>query len=231
MRAASREQKLERADWRVYVIVDPRAVPDGQDLMEVAQRALRGGAGVLQLRDKTSSARQLVERAEALKDMCDGYDALFVVNDRLDVALAAGADGVHLGPDDIGIEHARRIAPKLIIGGSAGTLARAKRLEEQGADYLGVGAIYDAHSSKPDASAPRGPGVIAEISSQLHLPIVGIGGITADNAAAVTAAGAAGVAVIRHVVASDAPEAAARQLLAASDAGIKSRRARSTSTP
>ena len=212
MQASTKSEKIERADWRVYVILDPRKLPGGADLMETALLAIRGGAGVLQLRDKQSSARTLVQRAEELQDLCDGGDALFVVNDRLDVALAAGADGVHLGPEDIPVEQARRIAPELVIGGSAGTLERAKALEEQGADYLGVGAIYDAHSSKPNASSPRGPEVISELSGELDIPIVGIGGITAANAAPVTEAGAAGVAVIREVVASDDPEAAARRL-------------------
>lgn len=221
MRAASREEKLERADWRAYVILDPRALPEGQDLLETAQRALRGGAGVVQLRDKASDAKTLVERAEALKDICDGYDALFVVNDRLDVALAAGADGVHLGPNDIPVDRARRAAPDLIIGASAGTLTRAAALAEQGADYLGVGAIYDAHTSKPDASAPRGPAVIAQITAELELPVIGIGGITAQNAAPVSDAGAAGVAVIREVVASDDPEAATRRLRDAVDEGVR----------
>ncbi len=213
MKATSQQEKLERVDWRVYVILDPAKLPKGADLLETAQRALRGGAGVLQLRDKESNARTLVERAQALQDICDGHDALFIVNDRLDIALAAGADGVHLGPHDVPIESARQIAPELLIGGSAGTLERAQALAEQGADYLGVGAIFNAHPSKPDASAPRGPQVLAEITGELEIPIVGIGGITADNAAQVTRAGAAGVAVIRAVVASDDPEASARRLL------------------
>lgn len=213
MKATSRHEKLERADWRVYVILDPARLPAGTDLLDTAQRALRGGAGVLQLRDKQSDAGTLVERAQALQDLCDGHDALFIVNDRLDIALAAGADGVHLGPNDIPIGRARQIAPDLLIGGSAGTLERAQALAEQGADYLGVGAIFNAHPSKPDASAPRGPQVLAEITGELDIPIVGIGGITADNAAQVTRAGAAGVAVIRAVVANDDPERAARRLL------------------
>jgi thiamine-phosphate pyrophosphorylase len=215
----TRSQKLQRTDWRVYVILDPRQLPDDRDLLETAQLALRGGAGVLQLRNKHADARTLVEQAEALQDLCDGFDALFVVNDRLDVALAAGADGVHLGPDDIPIERARAIAPEMVIGASAGSLERAKLLEEQGADYLGVGAIFDAHPSKPNASEPRGPQILASLAGELDLPMVGIGGITSKNAAQVAAAGAAGVAVIREVVASDAPEEAARALLEAVELG------------
>lgn len=216
---ASRNQKLERADWRVYVVLDPAALAPNADLMEIARGALRGGAGVLQLRDKQASGREMVERAEALQDLCDGYGALFIVNDRLDVALAADCDGVHLGPEDIPVGDARRVAPEMVIGASAGTLERARALEGQGADYLGVGAVYDAHSSKPDASAPRGPQVIAEICGQVSLPVVGIGGISRDTAGAVAAAGAAGVAVIREVVGSEEPERAARALLSAVEKG------------
>ncbi|QDG50056.1 thiamine phosphate synthase [Persicimonas caeni] len=223
MRVSSRQEKLERTDWRAYVILDPRFLHKERDLLETAQLALRGGAGVLQLRDKESDAQTLVERAQALQDLCDGYDALFIVNDRVDVALAAGCDGVHLGPHDIPVERARAIAPDLVIGSSAGTAEVAKFLQGQGADYLGVGAIYDAHPSKPDASAPRGPQAVALVTSQVEIPVVGIGGITADNAAAVSAHGAAGVAVIRQVVASDDPEAATRALRQAVDRGLKSR--------
>lgn len=223
MRVASRREKLERTDWRTYVILDPRFSHPEHDLLETAQLALRGGAGVLQLRDKESDSRTLVERAEALQDLCDGYDALFIVNDRIDVALAAGCDGVHLGPHDIPVDRARAIAPDLVIGSSAGTVEVAKFLEGQGADYLGVGAIYDANPSKSDASAPRGPQAIAAVTSQVTIPVVGIGGITADNAPPVSAHGAAGVAVIREVVASETPEAAARALRDAVDRGLKNR--------
>jgi thiamine-phosphate pyrophosphorylase len=222
MKTKTRSEKLERTDWRVYVILDPRRLPAGRDLLETAQFALRGGAGVLQLRNKDADARTLVEQAEALQDLCDGYDALFIVNDRLDVALAAGADGVHLGPDDIPIDRVRAIAPELVIGGSAGTLERAQLLEEQGADYLGVGAIFNAHPSKPNASAPRGPQILAQVTAEIDLPVVGIGGITVQNADQVAATGAAGVAVIREVVASDQPEQSARALRDAVDQGHRS---------
>src|SRR5699024_8281296 len=100
----------------------------GIRLIEVARQALRGGAGVVQLRDKISSGRALLERACTLQDLCDGFDALFIVNDRVDVALASGADGVHLGPNDIPVDVARRIAPDLIIGASAGDAIRARQL-------------------------------------------------------------------------------------------------------
>jgi thiamine-phosphate pyrophosphorylase len=234
MKAADRRDKLKRADWRVYAILDPRALgpeSSGQGaradeidaLIETARRALRGGAGVVQLRDKASSGRRLVARGRLLQDLCDGFDALFIVNDRIDVALACGADGVHLGPEDISVEEARRIAPQLIIGASAGDAARARELAGQGADYLGVGAIYDAQPSKADASAPRGPRVLAEVAAAVDIPIVGIGGVSAQNASEVVAHGAAGVAVIREIMAAADPEMAARRLLDAVEDGRSAR--------
>ncbi|MFW5968569.1 MAG: thiamine phosphate synthase [Persicimonas sp.] len=219
---ATRREKLDRLDPRVYVILDPKALRSDADLLETARLALRGGAGLLQLRDKQSDARTLVERSEALQDLCDGFDAVFVVNDRLDVALAAGADGVHLGPEDVPVSRARRIAPELIIGASAGSTERARRLEREGADYLGVGAIFDAHESKADASSPRGPAVLEPLTAQVSIPVVGIGGITAETAPRVIGAGAAGVAVIREVVSSDRPEEATRRLLEAGCSDFRS---------
>jgi thiamine-phosphate diphosphorylase len=199
-------------DWRLYVILDPRALPDDRDLCETARATLAGGAGILQLRDKESGGERLVERSRRLQEICEEHGAAFVVNDRLDVALAAGADGVHLGPGDVPVEEARRVAPELMIGGSAGTVDRAGQLVEQGVDYLGSGAVYDAEPSKPDASDPRGPEAVGRVASSVDVPVVGIGGITAENAGAVVQAGADGVAVIRAVVGRTDAERAARRL-------------------
>lgn len=213
----TRRVDLSEVDWRVYVVLDPSKIPadDHRGFGEVARAAVAGGAGVVQLRDKHSSGRRLVDRARRLQAICRDGGALCVVNDRLDVALAAGVDGVHLGPEDIPVADARRVAPELVIGGSAGTLERARRLVDEGVDYLGCGAVYDAGPSKPDASEPRGPEAIGEIARAVEVPVVGIGGVTAENAPAVVRAGARGVAVIRYVVASEEPAAAARRLLEA----------------
>ncbi|MEM1348325.1 MAG: thiamine phosphate synthase, partial [Myxococcota bacterium] len=146
----------------VYAILDPSALPVPSAWEDAARGVLAAGVGVVQLRDKHSSAAELVRRARRLTAMCHAHDATCVVNDRLDVALAAGAHGVHLGPEDISIGDARRVAPGLLIGGSAGTPERAVLLVDQGADYLGVGALYDASASKPNASMPRGPDVVRD---------------------------------------------------------------------
>lgn len=205
-------RRITDIDWSVYVILDPRMLPEGRTLAETARAALEGGAGVLQLRDKQSYGRALVDRAKALAQMCGRHDACFIVNDRLDVALASGAAGVHLGPDDISPADARRVAPGLIIGGSAGTPELARDYLDAGVDYLGVGAMFDARASKPDASSPRGPSALSEIRALTERPLVGIGGITSTNAAEVVRAGADGVAVIREVVAAPDPTAAVSNL-------------------
>lgn len=205
-------EKFEKTRWGLYVIIDPNQLAKDLYLFEVAKAALVGGAGVLQLRDKNSDARSMVKTARRLKMMCDEHDALFVVNDRLDVALAANADGVHLGPNDISVSDARQIAPWLVIGASTGSPDKAIELVSSGANYLGVGAIYDARESKSDASLPRGPEAITAIKRVVDVPVVGIGGINRSNAAEVIEAGADGIAVIRAVIGSHSPRKSAKAL-------------------
>jgi thiamine-phosphate diphosphorylase len=142
----------------------------------------------------------------------------FVVNDRLDVALRAGADGLHLGPDDMPVREARAKWPRpRLLGGSARTVERARRLADEGADYLGAGPVFGT-STKADAPGVLGLEALARIASSVDVPVIGIGGIDASNAAEVVRAGAAGVAVISSVVAADDVEEATRRLRDALDA-------------
>jgi thiamine-phosphate pyrophosphorylase len=195
----------------VYVITD-RALARGRDEVAIARAALRGGATALQLRGKQQDARPLCELGRALLRATREAGALLIVNDRLDVALAIGADGVHLGQDDLPCAEARRIAgPGLLIGVSAESPRLAAAAERDGADYLGTGSVY-ATSSKADAGEPIGLAGLAEVVAATRLPVVAIGGIGPANAAACVAAGACGVAVISAVVAAEDPEAAAREL-------------------
>ena len=203
----------------LYAIIDPSRidVADAPDLTAAVEQTTRaildGGAGVIQLRAKDTTSRETYELATYLAAMCAEYDVPFIVNDRLDIALAAGADGVHVGPEDVPVGAIRAVVDDdFIIGGSAGTPQRANKFEEQGADYLGVGAIYEARSSKPDASPPRGPEAIRDVVDVVDIPVVGIGGIDASNAAAVVEAGASGVAVISALLDAGDPEGAARDL-------------------
>lgn len=196
----------------LYGIVDLAQLDDPSKLLEVTRAILRGGAGYVQLRDQKSSSKEIYERALAMAPLCREAGVPFIVNDRLDIALASKADGVHLGPGDLPVAAAREIlGPEFIIGASAGTLERAQELEAAGADYLGVGALFEARPSKADASAPKGVAIISEISQKVEIPIIGIGGINQKNARSVIDAGAAGVAVIRALMQAADPEAAARQ--------------------
>lgn len=212
-----------RPRWDLYVITDEQ-LGGGRSHEEQARLALEGGAGMIQLRDKTASSRRLFEAAVAMRRLCRDAGALLIVNDRIDIALASGADGVHVGPDDLPVAEARRLMPGRLVGASAGTVDDAIEAERDGADYLGVGAVYEARGSKADAGAPVGPDRLAAIRSAVNLPIVGIGGIKASNAAPVIAAGANGVAVITGVVAAPDIAAAAREMLAVVEAAKQDRR-------
>lgn len=185
----------------LYVITDS-GLQRGRSHVQVVTEALRGGADVIQLREKNASTRELVEIGRALREVTREYGALFIVNDRVDVALAVDTDGVHVGQDDMPCAMVRRIVgPNKIIGVSAATPEEALQAVRDGADYLGVGAIY-ATSTKADAGAAVGPGRLAEIKQAVDVPIVAIGGINIHNAAEAVLHGADGVAVISAIVAS-----------------------------
>lgn len=199
----------------LYVLTDPILRPDRSPI-EVATAALAGGATILQMRDKNGSTPEMVDLARRLRDLCREAGALFFVNDRVDIALAAGADGVHLGPDDMAPADVRRIAPTLLIGVSVSSVNEAAPLAPY-ADYFGVGAIYGS-STKLDAGAPVGTGRIREIKAAFpHVPIVAIGGVGAWNIADVIDAGADSVAVISAVIGAGDMEEATRTLAAAFD--------------
>lgn len=201
-----------RERLRLVVVTDPDCGA-GRDVADVVRAALRGGAPAIQLRMKDAPAREMAEVARTLLAETRAAGALLFINDRVDVAIAVGADGAHVGQDDLPAEAARRIAPRgFLLGVSAETVELAHRAEADGADYVGVGPVY-ATGSKADAGDAIGVGRIAEVASAVRIPVVGIGGITIANAPAVVHAGAAGVAVISAVMRADDPEAAVRALL------------------
>ncbi|MCL6648233.1 MAG: thiamine phosphate synthase [Chloroflexi bacterium] len=194
----------------LYAIIDPTVTADPRGL---ARAVLRGGARVVQLRDKAGPAVSTYRLAQALDELCRQAGAVFIVNDRLDIALAAEADGVHLGQQDLPLSVARAlVGERLILGCSTNTVAEALQAEREGADYLGVGSIFPT-TSKTD-TRPAGLARLAEIRAAVRLPIAAIGGITLENAPAVIAAGADMVAVIRALAESDDPEAMARRFAA-----------------
>jgi thiamine-phosphate pyrophosphorylase len=202
-------------DLRLIVITDVGAA-GGRSLDAVISAALVAGAPAIQLRDKTASARELHASAVRLLPLVHAHGAKLLINDRLDVALAAGADGVHIGPGDIPLEAARQIAPAgFLIGVSTDDPAAARAAEAAGADYIGCGAVFGT-TSKPELGGERiGTDRLDSVARAVRIPVVGIGGITGDNVAEVAATAAAGVAVIGAVMATADPERATRTLLAA----------------
>lgn len=208
-----RESRLSRIAG-IYVLTDTKLRPE-RTAEEIAQAALLGGASIIQLRDKETSTEEIVRVARRLCAMAHRAGALFIVNDRVNVALAAGADGVHLGPDDIAPAEARRILGRdRIIGVSVSSVEEAEPLAPF-ASYFGVGAIYGS-TTKGDAGAPIGTEPIRLISAAFPaMPIVAIGSINKDNIAPVRRAGADAAAVVSAVVGARDMVAATRELVEA----------------
>lgn len=197
-----------RAIGGIYVLTDPR-----RDPTETVRAALDGGARIVQLREKSLPAPQLIALARSLRDLAHAHGALFIVNDRVDVVLAADADGVHLGPDDMHPRDARALLGERIVGVSVSTVEEAAPLAPF-ATYFGVGAIYGS-ATKLDAGDAVGPARIAEIRAAFpHIPIVAIGGITRENIGAVARAGADAAAVVSAVVCERDMRAATAALVA-----------------
>jgi thiamine-phosphate pyrophosphorylase len=211
------------ARLRLMVLTDPDCGA-GRSIVEVVRASLRGGAPAVQIRAKHGDTRDMLALAGALRTETTAAGALLFVNDRVDVALAANADGAHVGDDDIPLEAARRIAPSaFLLGRSVNTADEAAVATRHGADYLGVGPVFST-PSKADAGGAIGAEGITRVRNTSTLPIVAIGGLDLNNTAEITAAGADGVAVIRAVMQADDPEDATRRLLAAIESGQRMRR-------
>jgi len=220
-----------KVDVRLNAIVDPER-SGGHSLAELARLCAEGGATLVQLRDKVSESHTMVDAARAIRKALAPFAVPFVVNDRVDVALAAGADGVHLGQDDMAVEDARRLlGAGAIIGLSVKNVREAEATPVALVDYVGSGGVY-ATLSKQQKNAPIGPEGLARIigvlrgraqKEQKELPVCGIAGIDASNAAAVIGAGADGVAVISALSLASDPAGAARELRQIVDAMLAKR--------
>ena len=180
--------------------------------VQLATFAIAGGADVIQFREKGGSTKEMIRAAEQMQALCTSAGVTFIVNDRVDVAIASGADGVHLGQDDFPIALARKLlGEKAIIGGSAGSLDEAQKCLTEGADYIGFGPVYPT-ASKADAGPAGGLDLLRRIVETVPLPIVAIGGITTANTPLLMEAGAHGIAVISAVCCQEDPTEAARSL-------------------
>jgi thiamine-phosphate pyrophosphorylase len=203
--------KLQNIDYSLYLVTD-RRLSRGRSTFEIVKAAVDGGTTVVQLREKDCSTREFIEQALAIKDFLKDRGVPLIINDRLDVALAVKADGVHLGQIDMPLAMAKGIlGDSMIIGISAESLAGAMAAEKDGADYLGVSPIY-ATPTKTDTAPPLGLAGLREIRKAVRLPLVGIGGLNLKNSADVIRSGADGVAVVSAIVAADDPGAVASAL-------------------
>jgi thiamine-phosphate pyrophosphorylase len=193
----------------LYVIIDP-LVARGRDEAEVAREALEGGARLIQLRDKSREKGLQLPIAEALQALCRERGALFIVNDHVDLALAIGADGVHVGQKDLPVAVVRRLAPVMVIGCSTNNAEEARRAEADGADYVSVGRLFPTGSK--DDTRPATTETLRSVKSAVSLPVCAIGGINETNIGDVLAAGADMAAVIASVIAAPDIAHAARRL-------------------
>ena len=207
---------MSRPRLDLYVILDPAAMA-GRDVETVAEAVLAAGARWVQLRDKASPTRELASRARRLVERVRAAGGVLIVNDRLDVALAVGADGVHLGQEDLPAAEARRLAPGLVLGVSTHGLDQARRAQAAGADYVALGSIYPT-GSKPSFELV-GLETLRLVRPHVRVPLVAIGGITAERVPEVRAAGADGIAVISAIGMAPDPAAAAAAFLAALRSG------------
>ena len=203
--------KTKNIDYSLYLVTD-RVLARDRPTLEIVTAAVKGGVSVVQLREKACSTREFIEQALSVKAFLKTRHIPLIINDRIDVAQAVAADGVHLGQTDMPLETARGIlGDTMIIGVSAESIEDAITAEKGGADYLGVSPIY-ATPTKTDTAPALGLEGLREIRKAVRLPLVGIGGLNRANAAGVIRNGADGVAVVSAIVAADDPEAAARQL-------------------
>lgn len=198
-------------DYSLYLVTD-RGLSRGKTTLEIVTAAVSGGVTCVQLREKTASTREFIEEALTIRDYMRSVNIPLIINDRLDVALAIGAEGVHLGRADMPPAMARAVAGnKLIIGISVESIEDALAAENTGADYLGVSPVF-ATPTKTDTAPALGKGGLQAIRQAVRLPLVAIGGLNSGNAADIIRCGADGVAVVSAIVSAADPAQAARRL-------------------
>lgn len=200
----------DKKDLLLYAVTD-RSWLNGQTLYEQVEQALKGGVSFLQLREKELEEQAFLEEAKVIQELCKKYQVPFLINDNVELAASIGADGVHVGQSDMAAGATReKLGPDRIIGVSARTVEEALEAQRQGADYLGVGAVFPT-GSKADAVEVDHQ-VLKEICSAVEIPVIAIGGIGRDNVAQLKGSGICGIAVISAIFAQNDIEAAAREL-------------------
>ena len=198
-------------DYSLYLVTD-RTFLRGRKLSEVVEEAILGGVTIVQVREKELSTKQFYKIALEVKEVTDKYKIPLIINDRIDIALAVDADGVHLGQDDMPLKIARKIiGENKIIGISAGNVEEAKEAEKDGADYIGIGAVFFT-GTKKDIDKPIGLEGLKTIVHSVNIPSVAIGGVNKNNAEEVIKTGANGISVISAILNNDDVKKAAKEL-------------------
>lgn len=198
-------------DYSLYLVTD-RGILGDRDFFKAVEAAIKGGVTVVQLREKDISSLDFYNIAVKLKELVHRYNVPLIINDRLDIALAVDADGLHIGQSDLPVEVARRLLPGKILGYSVSNVEEARYGQKNGADYLGAGAVY-ATGSKADAGNPIGVEMVRKIKQSVALPVVGIGGIGLSNIEEIKTAGIEGVSIISAILGSPDIEGTSRRLI------------------
>ena len=201
---------MKDIDLTLYLVTNRDKISDDVFFNRI-EEALKGGVSLVQLREKTASTREMIEIATKLKDLCHKYQVPLLIDDRVDVCLASGADGVHLGSEDMDIDVARRIlGDEKIIGATAKTVETALEKERQGADYLGVGAIYPTKTKVKTVLTKLS--TLRAINDEIKIPSAAIGGLNETNLDVLEGSGASGICVVRAIMDSEKPREVAEKL-------------------
>ncbi len=203
--------KLNKKDMVLYAVTDRAWLKEGETLVDQVEKALKGGASFVQLREKELDEESFLKEAIQIKKICDKYKVPFVINDNVDIALKIDADGVHVGQDDMEAQDVRaKLGPDKIIGVSAHNVEEALKAEAMGADYLGSGACF--HTGSKDNVTTLDHEELERICSSVNIPVVAIGGISKDNISKLSGRGVSGVAVISAIFAAENIEEETREL-------------------
>lgn len=195
--------KKTRVDFKLYLITDRRLFPDDCSLFTAVEEALKGGVQAVQLREKDLETRRLLSMAYSLRELTYGYRAKLFINDRVDVALAVDADGVHLGGESMPAFAARKAAGEaMLIGVSAHSIEEAKKAGEEGADFVTLGPVFET-PSKIRYGQPLGPELLREVRGKISIPVFAIGGIKKERVGSVLESGASGIALISAILGSE----------------------------
>lgn len=201
---------MKNIDLSLYLVTNRDKISD-EIFFNRIEEALKGGVSIVQLREKNASTRQMINLAKRLKDICHSYNVPLLIDDRVDVCLASDADGVHLGNEDMDVVVARKILGKdKIIGATAKTLEAAKKKEQEGADYLGVGAIYPTKTKVKTIITKVS--TLREINNNISIPTAAIGGLNETNLDILKESGASGICVVRAIMDSENPREVSENL-------------------